>query len=150
MTLTGMFTRSFLDAVAGRALRSFCQGVLVGFTYSQISPENPLNVLKFNGWLTTLGCGLGMALLSALTSFATAAVRADGAISGSEMPNGKVVAVETGSGLVVAGQASPVATGTPVDVEQSAAVGESDEPWEDISLDDVPEPDGFDDGGKHR
>lgn len=42
-------------------------------------------------------------------------------------PTAQVVAYQTGSGLVVAGDASPVETGTPVDVTENPEVGVPDD-----------------------
>lgn len=138
-----IFSRSFLLGLADRAVRSFAQGLLLGWGTTQ------LDVFNVAAWKPTLGLALGMAVLSILTTLVTGAVRRDGSISGVEVPAGKVVALETRSGLVVAGGASPQPTGTPVNVEANTAVGLPDDvvlTEDDPSLDNVEEPEGFDDG----
>jgi hypothetical protein len=62
--------------------------------------------------------------------------------------NPDVVAYQTGSGMVVAGEASPIRTGTPVDVEVNPAVGPPDED-EDLVNVDLEQPADFDDGSRH-
>lgn len=63
-------------------------------------------------------------------------------------PTANVVAYQTPSGLVVAGEASPEDTGTPVDVERNPLVGVADDDELEDEFVAIAEPDGFDDGSE--
>ena len=111
-----MWTAAFWKAVLERATKSAAQGVLVFWGVGDA---------LLNAWDVDLaqtgGVALGMAAVSVLTSLVSGAItNGSPSVTGAEVPADQVVVrtapADAGSIRPVAGPASPLTDGTPVEV----------------------------------